>query len=434
MGKCSACGEWNSLVEVAGSKSNIDISSVEDFKFTFLSDKLKTSDNKMCKFKTGINEFDRTIGGGLVQGGVILISGDPGIGKSTLLLQIADFNIDEKIVVYISGEESVSQIVLRAKRLKLKGNQLKLSSINKLEYILAGLESEKNLISLVIIDSIQTIYSENIDGGSGSISQIKYCANKLIDFAKNNNITMIIVGHVTKEGGIAGPKLLEHNVDTVLYFEGERNYAFRVLRSIKNRFGPTDELGIFEIKESGLIEVSNPSLVFLNQQNKDATGSIIFPNFEGSRPLMVEMQALVSNSYLQIPRRAVIGWDQNRLPMICAVLEKHCKILLGAKDVYLTVMSGLKVHEPAADLAVIMAILSSHFNIILPAGYIAFGEIGLSGEVRGVKNSIKRIEESKKFKCKKIFTSLLNINDKVEDIIMFASVKDVLKWFKSHTN
>lgn len=427
MGKCSQCNEWNSLEEIGemGCEKRKRSSS-----FPIYFDSMNAEEISVVKrINTKIEEFNRTIGGGLVEGGVILISGDPGIGKSTLLLQISDSDFKGKNSIYISGEESTSQIKLRAKRLGIEGKTLKLTSLNKLEDMLNGMENEKETTALVIVDSIQTIYSENIDGNSGSVSQIKYCAQKLIEFAKRENVAVIIVGHVTKEGSIAGPKILEHNVDTVLYFEGERNYSFRVLRAMKNRFGPTDELGIFEIKESGLKEVVNPSLMFLNQQQKNATGSIIFPNFEGTRPLMLEIQSLVSNSYLQMPRRAVIGWDQNRLPMICAVLEKHCKISLGNKDVYLTVMSGLKITEPAADLAVLFAILSSHLNIPIPIGYVAFGEIGLSGEIRTVQHSIKRIEESIKLQCESVLTA--KINENYENVVKFNHVKDVLSWFKS---
>lgn len=430
MGKCANCGEWNcveEVQEVGFKKGKIS----ENF-FPIFFDSLVSEEMEVVqRLTTKITEFDRTIGGGLVQGGVILISGDPGIGKSTLLLQISDSDFNSKQAIYVSGEESTSQIKLRAKRLNIEGKTLKLSASNKLEEILMGLDAEKDKTALIIIDSIQTIYSENIDGNSGSVSQIKYCAQKLIEFAKKEHIATIIVGHVTKEGSIAGPKILEHNVDTVLYFEGERNYSFRVLRSMKNRFGPTDELGIFEIKESGLKEVLNPSLMFLNQQQKDSTGSVIFPNFEGSRPLMLEIQALVSNSYLQMPRRAVIGWDQNRLPMICAVLEKHCKISLGSKDVYLTVMSGLKITEPAADLAVLLAILSSHLNIPIPTGFVAFGEIGLSGEIRTVQHSIKRIEESIKLQCNGILTA--KINESFPNLVKFSHVKEVLHWVKKES-
>lgn len=427
MGKCSNCNEWNSLEEVYQGASK-SAKRTENY-FPIYFDSLNSDEViHINRLRTKIEEFDRTIGGGLVAGGVILISGDPGIGKSTLLLQISDSDFNGKNVIYISGEESTSQIKLRAKRLNVVCRTLKLSSLNRLEEILGGLEMEKEKTALIIIDSIQTIYSENIDGNSGSMSQIKYCAQKLIEFAKREHIAIIIVGHVTKDGAIAGPKILEHSVDTVLYFEGERNYSFRVLRSMKNRFGPTDELGIFEIKETGLKEVKNPSLMFLNQQQKDATGSIIFPNFEGSRPLMLEIQSLVSNSYLQMPRRAVIGWDQNRLPMICAVLEKHCKISLGNKDVYLTVMSGLKITEPAADLAVLCAILSSHLNIPIPNGFVAFGEIGLSGEIRSVQNSIRRIEESIKLQCNGVLSA--QIAEDYDGLKKFSNVRQVLAWFK----
>jgi len=427
-GYCS-CGAWNSLMEIPDTKSgssNSAILATETLVFAKMNDNVEFPK----RLTTSMSEFDRAIGGGLVPGGVILISGDPGVGKSTLLLQISNSDLGKKCTVYISGEESIFQIKLRAKRLGItdENNRINLSASNNLEEILATITLYKKEIGLVIIDSIQTISSENLDGGAGSVGQIRYCAQKLIEFAKLENIALIIVGHVTKDGAIAGPKLLEHSVDTVLHFEGERNYAFRVLRCIKNRFGPTDEMGIFEITENGLEQIENPSIIFLNQQQEGATGSIIFPSMEGSRPLMIEIQSLVSTSFLQMPRRAVIGWDNARLPMICAVLEKHCKISFGNKDVYLNVMGGLKISEPAADLAVILAILSSYLNIPLPINYVAFGEIGLSGEIRTVQHTIKRITEANKLSCKGILTA--PIKEKHE-IISFKNIQEALLWVKS---
>lgn len=425
-GKCN-CGEWNSLVEIPDIKnSTASVTAADALVFSRMNDEIEFPK----RINTSMSEFDRAIGGGLVPGGVILISGDPGVGKSTLLLQISNSDFGKKCCVYISGEESVFQIKLRAKRLGINDerNKINLSASNNLEEILATITMHKKEIALVIIDSIQTIASDNLDGGAGSVGQIRYCAQKLIEFAKLENICVIIVGHVTKEGTIAGPKLLEHSVDTVLHFEGERNYAFRVLRCIKNRFGPTDEMGIFEIKEDGLNQVDNPSIIFLNQQQEGATGSIIFPSMEGSRPLMIEIQSLVSTSFLQMPRRAVIGWDNSRLPMICAVLEKHCKISFGNKDVYLNVMGGLRINEPAADLAVMLAILSSYLNIPLPLNYVAFGEVGLSGEIRSVQHTIKRINEATKLSCKGILTA--PIKEK-HDIIQLKNIQEVLVWIKS---
>jgi len=305
---------------------------------------------------------------------------------------------------------------------------MKLSASNNLEEILATLEAYKKETALVIIDSIQTIASDNLDGAAGSVGQIRHCAQKLIEFAKLEHIPVIIVGHVTKEGTIAGPKILEHSVDTVLHFEGERNYSFRILRAIKNRFGPTDEMGIFEILETGLQQVDNPSMLFLNQQQPGATGSIIFPSMEGTRLLMVEIQSLVAQSFLQMPRRAVIGWDNTRLPMICAVLEKHCKISFANKDVYLNVMGGLRINEPAADLAVLLAIISSHLNIALPTNYIAFGEIGLSGEIRSVQHTLKRVTEANKLSCKGIVSAV--IKEQYDNMLQFKNIQQVLDWVK----
>lgn len=424
IGKC-ACGQWNSLVEVVDKKSS-SLANFKTLKLVGLEDNLNDIQMPDC-IATAISEFDRTIGGGLVPGGVILISGDPGVGKSTLLLQISNSDFGKKNVIYISGEESVMQIKLRAKRLNITGN-VKLSASNNLEEILATVEEYKDQTILVIIDSIQTIASENLDGVAGSVGQIRYCAQKLIEFAKLYNIALIIVGHVTKEGTIAGPKILEHSVDTVLHFEGERNYSFRILRTIKNRFGPTDEIGIFEIHENGLQQVENPSMLFLNQQQIGATGSVIFPSMEGTRLLMIEMQALVSQSFLQMPRRAVIGWDQNRLPMICAVLEKHCKISFANKDVYLNVMGGLRINEPAADLAVLLIIISSYLNVSIPVNYVAFGEIGLSGEIRSVQNTLKRINEANKLSCKGIICPMIKEHN--DNMIQFKNIKQVVEWVK----
>lgn len=427
IGKCTNCDEWNSLITIEDEKkAKLNFNA---FPVQFESIGEESEIQFTQKLETKLQEFNKTIGGGLVPGGVILLSGDPGIGKSTLLLQISDSNFDNKDIFYISGEESISQIKLRANRIGIKNKNLKISASNVLEEILGLCQEHKKNTALVIIDSIQTIFSSTLEGTAGSVGQIKFCAQKLIEFAKKEGVSLIIVGHVTKDGNIAGPKILEHSVDTVLHFEGEKNYIFRILRSIKNRFGATDEIGIFEIKESGLQEVANPSLVFLSQQKEGATGSIIFPNFEGTRPIMIEIQSLVSSSFLQMPRRAVIGWDHNRLPMICAVLEKHCKITLANKDVYLTVMSGLKINEPAADLAVLIAILSSYFDIIIPINLIAFGEIGLSGEVRTVQHSLKRIEEAKKLNCKGVVCA--KNSEKIDGVIYCNDVFEVVKWVKS---
>lgn len=435
VGKCS-CGEWNSLAEITNiQKQSLNSNPLELSKVT---DHVVEN---IDRIPTNISEFDRTIGGGLVPGCVILISGDPGIGKSTLLLQISNSDFP-KNVIYISGEESVSQITLRAKRLKIQSEKLHISSTNCLEDILATLELHRNQTTLAIVDSIQTISSDNIDGIAGSISQIRYCAQKLIEFAKNSNVAMIIVGHVTKEGTIAGPKILEHSVDTVLHFEGERNYSFRVLRSIKNRFGSTDEIGIFEIDEEGLKQIDNPSLMFLNQTQNKAVGSIIFPSMDGARLLMIEIQALVATSFLQMPRRAVVGWDNSRLPMICAVLEKHCKIGFGNKDVYLNVIGGLKINEPAADLPVLLAILSSHLNIALPTNFVAFGEVGLSGEIRNVQYINKRINESQRLACNGILmpktpetkgqeTKIQDASKPSVPMHQFDTVQKILQWLKN---
>jgi DNA repair protein RadA/Sms len=419
LGKCT-CGAWNTLVE---EKQKSKIIKKDGAVVEKVDGKISLPE----RIKTNVAEFDRTIGGGLVAGGVILLAGDPGVGKSTLLLQICNSKF-EKGVLYISGEESISQIKLRAKRLGVESEKLMLCASNSLEEILSTIDEYKKEIDLLIIDSIQTIGSENLDSVTGSVGQIRYCAQKLIEFAKLEQIALILIGHVTKDGAIAGPKILEHSVDTVLHFEGERNYAFRLLRSIKNRFGATDEVGIFEILENGLRQVENPSMIFLNQQQKGVTGSIIFPSLEGTRPLLVEIQALVSNSFLQMPRRSVIGWDANRLAMICAVLEKHCKLIFGNKDIYLNVVGGMRVNEPAADLAVALALLSCYFNIPLPNHWVAFGEIGLSGEIRSVQQVQRRMMEAENLGC----LGILGPSMKVKGVYtVLNNIKDAHLWIKN---
>lgn len=421
-GKCS-CGAWNSIEEEGNLK---EITSKPALKLEGLEGEISLPE----RFKTKVGEFDRTLGGGLVPGGVTLLAGDPGVGKSTLLLQICNSDFEDKKVLYISGEESVSQIKMRAKRLNVNSQNLFLCSSNNLEEILSTAYENSGKLRLLIIDSIQTIASENMESASGTVGQIRYCAQKLIDFAKKNSIALIIVGHVTKDGAIAGPKILEHSVDTVLHFEGERNYAFRLLRSIKNRFGATDEVGVFEILEEGLKEVTNPSMIFLSQQQKNITGSIMFPSLEGTRPLLVEIQALVSQSFMQMPRRSVLGWDSARLAMICAVLEKHCKVSFANKDIYLNIVGGLKVNETAADLPIALGLLSCFLDIPLPIHWVAFGEIGLSGEIRSVQQVQRRILEAKNLACKGIVTADFK-GAKKSDAVIIKSIKEALYWLKS---
>jgi DNA repair protein RadA/Sms len=397
-GKCEDCQTWNSLVEEATTgpfpkkmtrkTKEIEFSSLEDVS------------TPLPRLLTGIEEFDRVCGGGLVPGSVILVGGDPGIGKSTLLLQVAA-TISEKVsCAYISGEEAADQVRLRAKRLKVSTSPVQLATTTYIGEILKSLHQDSHV---AVIDSIQTMYVDALDATPGSVSQVRASAHELIRFAKKYGVTIIIVGHVTKEGVIAGPRVLEHMVDTVLYFEGERGHHFRILRSVKNRFGPTDEIGVFEMTDKGLLEVPNPSALFLPQREDDVTGSCVFAGIEGTRPLLVEIQSLVAPSSLATPRRAVVGWDSARLAMILAVLEARCGLVCGNRDVFLNVAGGLRVSEPAADLAVAAALLSSLANVPVPKDAVFFGEIGLSGEIRPVNQQEARLKEAFKLGFKTAF-------------------------------
>ncbi|MDY6407791.1 MAG: DNA repair protein RadA, partial [Pseudomonadota bacterium] len=374
-------------------------------KFDFVD--LKGAPEIIFRLKSQIGELDRVCGGGLVPGSVILVGGDPGIGKSTLLLQ-AVAHLSETVnkagsptkCVYISGEESVDQVRLRALRLGFSSANVALASATNVRDIVATLESGP-VPDVVIIDSIQTMYSDTLDSAPGTVGQVRACGNELIRLAKHLNFTLFLVGHVTKEGTLAGPRVLEHMVDTVLYFEGDRGHHFRILRSVKNRFGATDEIGVFEMTEEGLQEVKNPSALFLADRRGNIAGSCVFAGVEGSRPLLVEIQALVAPMSGQSPRRAVVGWDAGRLAMILAVLEARCGIIFGAKDIYLNVAGGLKLTEPACDLAVAMALTSALTQKPVPADMVVFGEVGLSGEVRAVPQSDLRLKEAEKLGFKK---------------------------------
>ncbi len=392
-GRCSGCGSWNSIVEETtevrpkGAKSHTG----SRLDFQDLDGVSKSVERK----KTHISEFDRVCGGGLVPGGALLIGGDPGIGKSTLLLQVSAQLAKNNRVIYITGEEGIDQIRLRGKRLDLVQAPIRLATCTNVNDILKTLNQEKDL-DVVIIDSIQTMYLDNLDSAPGSVSQVRACTLELIQCAKKNNIILFLVGHVTKEGAIAGPRVLEHMVDTVLYFEGDRSHVFRILRTVKNRFGPTDEIGVFEMGEKGLDPVDNPSALFLSDRKQSIAGSSVFAGMEGTRPVLVEIQALVQPTFLATPRRAVIGWDQNRLAMILAVLESKCGIKFSGQEVYLNVTGGFRVQEPAADLAVAAALLSAHLRRPLPHKAIFLGEIGLTGEIRPVSHGNQRLKEAHK--------------------------------------
>ncbi len=396
-GKCESCGAWNSIVEEAaasgiGAQAGRKAPKGRLIEFQGLA----ATGNEPPRTPTGIDEFDRVTGGGFVPGSVILLGGEPGVGKSTLLIQAcAKLASTGKRVAYISGEEAVAQVRLRAERLGLSGAPVELASATGVEDITATLEAGPPF-SLVVIDSIQTMWTQTIEAAPGTVSQVRGAAQFLIRYAKNADAAVILVGHVTKDGQIAGPRVVEHMVDAVMSFDGDAGHHFRILRALKNRFGPTDEIGVFEMTGHGLAEVANPSAFFLSGRDALAAGTAVFAGMEGTRPLLVEFQALVAPTSLGMPRRAVVGWDQNRLAMIIAVLETHAGVRLGQHDVYLNVAGGLKIVEPAADLAAAAALVSSLTGKILPKDAVYFGEIGLSGSIRPVVHGGARMKEAAK--------------------------------------
>ncbi len=399
VGKCDGCDAWNSIVEESASEtaplgkkaSGKRDSRGRKIDFVELDGKIEPAPRRLTK----IDEFDRVTGGGLVNGSALLIGGDPGIGKSTLLLQVTAALSNSARCVYISGEEAEHQVQLRATRLGVEKSPAQLAAATDMRDILASLDTADGP-QVVVIDSIQTMYIDALESAPGTVAQVRACAQEIIRLAKRRGFTVLLVGHVTKEGTIAGPRVLEHMVDTVLYFEGERGHQFRILRAVKNRFGPTDEIGVFEMTDRGLVEVTNPSALFLAERQGEATGSVVFAGIEGSRPMLVEIQALVAPSPLATPRRAVVGWDSSRLAMVMAVLEARCGLQFGGNDIYLNVAGGLRVSEPAADLAVAAALTSSISGRPVPAETVVFGEIGLSGEVRPVGQAEARLKEAEK--------------------------------------
>ena len=397
-GKCEACGEWNTLSEEALSESapkGLGGGTKKGRRIEFTG--LKGEARREPRRTTGIGEFDRVTGGGMVPGSAILVGGDPGIGKSTILMQVAAriANQPDMRAAYISGEESVSQLRLRAERLNLAAASVELAVATNVRDIVATLDIA-DAPELVIIDSIQTMYVDTIESAPGTVSQVRSSAQELIRLAKRRGFALVLVGHVTKEGQIAGPRVLEHMVDTVLYFEGDRGHQFRILRAVKNRFGPTDEIGVFEMTDGGLSEVENPSALFLSERERDVTGAAVFAGIEGTRPMLVEIQSLSAPSALGTPRRAVVGWEGSRLSMVIAVLEARLGLALGGNDVYLNVAGGLKVSEPACDLAVAAALMSGLTGVPVPPETVIFGEIGLSGEVRAVAQTDQRLKEAEK--------------------------------------
>lgn len=395
LGKCPACNEWNSLVEEKIQKSN---------DFTVGNNEKKKNNKPMMlnsvegketsRVSTGYEELDRVLGGGIVKGSLILVGGEPGIGKSTLILQLCDKITGEGKVLYVSGEESAEQIKLRADRLNIHNDDIMFLGETDIDII------QTNILELnpklVIIDSIQTMYSDEITSAAGTVSQVREITARIMKLCKCNNITTIIIGHVTKEGNIAGPRVLEHMVDTVLYIEGERYFSYRILRSVKNRFGSTNEIGMFEMQNEGMVEILNPSTVLISEKDDNPPGSIVVASMEGTRPLLIELQALTATTVFGLPRRTANGIDYNRLTLLMAVLEKKVGMNLSNQDVYLNVVSGIRISEPAVDLGMILSVASSFKNFSIPKDTVAIGEVGLTGEVRSVNLIEKRIKEVEK--------------------------------------
>ncbi len=396
-GRCDACGEWNTIAEESAATARPALPGRAPRKGrAFALEPMSGETHEAPRLPCGIAEFDRVTGGGFVRGSVLLLGGDPGIGKSTLLIQVAATLAQAgHRAVYISGEEAVAQVRLRAERLGLEGATVELAAETSVEDIVATL-GERGAPRLVIIDSIQTMWTDMVESAPGTVTQVRGAAQVLIRFAKRTGAAVILVGHVTKDGQIAGPRVVEHMVDAVLSFEGEGSHQFRILRAVKNRFGPTDEIGVFEMTGSGLAEITNPSELFLSERDLGSPGTAVFAGIEGSRPLLVEIQALVAPTSLGTPRRAVVGWDQSRLSMVLAVLEAHCGVRLSGHDVYLNVAGGLRIQEPAADLAAAAALVSSLAHAPLPADAVFFGEISLSGAVRPVVQTAARLKEAGK--------------------------------------
>ena len=432
-GKCESCGAWNTITEERSNetppkgKGLKAATKAQKISLTGLSGDSDTPDRTL----SGLNEFDRVIGSGFVPGSAILLGGDPGIGKSTILMQAAAaLAARGKRVIYISGEEAIAQLRMRAARLGLSDAPVQLGAETNVEDIIATLKSEQSdgHVDLFIIDSIQTVWSPVIESAPGTVSQVRASAQDLIHYAKSADTSLVLVGHVTKEGQIAGPRVLEHMVDTVIYFEGDRGHHFRILRAVKNRFGPTDEIGVFEMCGAGLVEVTNPSALFLEAREENVPGSVVFAGLEGTRPLLVEIQALAAPSSLATPRRAVVGWDSNRLSMVLAVLEGRCGLSFAGRDVFLNIAGGLKINEPAADLAVAAALISSICNQPLAPNSVTFGEISLSGAIRPVSQTGLRLKEAAKLGFHTANTALpANIEKPPLEVNNLEKLADLLK-------
>ncbi len=427
IGKCPDCGSWGTLVEETDVKTTVSQSVVIDNSPVCLINEIKITES--IKLSTGFEEFDRVLGGGLVQGSLVLLAGDPGIGKSTLILQTAGniCNTGKKLL-YICAEESGSQVKLRAERLNVNSNNLYVYSQTNLEAVKAQTEIIKP--EILVIDSVQSIYTSEITSSSGSVSQIRECTNALMDIAKNKNITVIVIGHVTKDGNIAGPKVLEHMVDTVIYFEGDKYKTQRLLRSIKNRFGSTNEIGVFNMVENGLEEVSNPSELFLKDRKESAApGSVIIAANEGTRALLVEVQALVGTTSYPSPRRVSTGIEYNRLLQIIAVLEKRIGMNLSKHDVYVNIIGGIEIDEPAADLGIALAIATCFRDVVVQSDCVIIGEISLSGEIRNVSDLEKRIYEAQKLGFKRAIVPKFNkkLPDNIEiEVVQVPRLTDAI--------
>jgi DNA repair protein RadA/Sms len=430
-GRCDNCGEWNTIVEEKGSApvSGAKGASLPKGKASRLVG-LRGESPPLPRIQTGIAELDRVAGGGFVPGSGVLIGGDPGIGKSTLLLQaLASLARTGARVIYVSGEEAIAQVRLRAQRLGLDDANVLLATETNVSDILATL-NEGEPPAIAVIDSIQTLWSPVIEAAPGTVSQLKAGSEALVRYAKQKGTAMLLVGHVTKDGQIAGPKVIEHMVDTVLYFEGDRGHQYRILRAVKNRFGPTDEIGVFEMSDGGLKEVTNPSRLFMGSSDRPTPGTAIFAGMEGTRPLLMEVQALVSPSPLGTPRRTTVGWDSNRLAMILAVLEARAGVAVGVNDVYLNVAGGLKVREPAADLAVAAALLSSLTGTVIPHGTAVFGEVALSGAIRPVGQTEARLKEAQKLGLREAVVAAATeaVSFKGLKVKSIETISDLVAW------
>jgi DNA repair protein RadA/Sms len=406
LGRCPDCGQWNSLVEEASVARTKKKPAGYDVDEPQAIDAISL--NPELRLKSGMAEFDRTLGGGVVPGSLVLIGGDPGIGKSTLLLQVvARLSREGLKVLYLSGEESPQQIKLRAERLAIHSENLYVLTGTCIENVFEKTEVVKPC--LLVIDSIQTVYTDASPSAPGSVGQVREVTSRLLNWAKKTGVPTFLIGHVTKDGAIAGPKVLEHLVDTVLYFEGDSSHAFRILRAVKNRYGSTNEIGVFEMKDTGLYEVGNPSRIFLEERPEGASGSVVIPCLEGTRPLLVEIQALVGPSPLGMPRRTAIGVDHNRISLLVAVLGKRMGIEMGDQDIFVNVAGGLRVDEPAADLAIVSAMISSFLDRPVDKNMVVFGEVGLAGEIRAVSQAELRIKEAKKLGFSRCILSRSNL-------------------------